>query len=390
MPDTAALQIINVNIDSIEAASMWKEECNTNIGDAKESNTRQEAHVAKKSCTNMYEGLKVANNVSGSSNNTSINTLTNYFLSSPNIEVDKRKSIELTLRIHNVFDNVLNGIGCFEGTFSLQLKPDSKPYQMPPRHIAYVLQKLFKDDLDWLQKLDIITPLGVDETVEWCNSFVLVPKANGKVRLCLDPVWLNQALMRPIHRGPMINDLLPKLNNVQYMSIKDVSLGYHNLKLDEKMYLTTFSCPFAQYWKKWLLFRAAPAGDMFQHKIDYIFSDMPNVFGIAYDNLHIGYEENGADHDAAVHNMFWQCEEVNLKLNKEKYHKGACLFNSLGRWYQEIEFSQIHKKIKALTDMPVPNSKKELQAFLGIINYLGKISPGTGNICDPLCKLTIQ
>ena len=34
------------------------------------------------------------------------------------------------------------------------------------------------------------------------------------------------------------------------------------------------------------------------------------------------------------------------------------------------------------------NNKKELQAFLGIINYLGKFSPGTANVCDPLCKLT--
>ena len=65
MPDTAALKIININIDSIEAASTWKEECNTNIGDAKESNTRQEAHMAKKNCTNMYEDLKVANNATG-------------------------------------------------------------------------------------------------------------------------------------------------------------------------------------------------------------------------------------------------------------------------------------------------------------------------------------
>ena len=28
-------------------------------------------------------------------------------------------------------------------------------------------------------------------------------------------------------------------------------------------------------------------------------------------------------------------------------------------------------KVKALTKMPAPKSKKELQAFLGIINYLG-------------------
>ena len=146
-----------------------------------------------------------------------------------------------------MFD-VFNGIGCFEGIFSLQLKPDSKPYQAPLRCVAYALQKPFKDELDWLQKLDIITPLGVDETVEWCNSFVLVSKANGKVRSCLVPVRLNQALFRPVHRGPTLNDILPRLNNVKYMSIIDPSSGYHNLKLDEKSsYLTTFACPFGQY-----------------------------------------------------------------------------------------------------------------------------------------------
>ena len=130
----------------------------------------------------------------------------------------------------------------------MQLKPDSKPYQAPPRCVAYALQKLFKEELELLQKMDIITPLGVDETVEWCNSFVLVPKANGKVRLCLDPARLNQALIRPVHRGPMLNNILPQLNNVKYMSIIDASLGYHNLKLDEKsLYLTMFTCPFVQY-----------------------------------------------------------------------------------------------------------------------------------------------
>ena len=158
--------------------------------------------------------------------------------------------------------------------------------------------------MDWLQKLDIITPLGVYKTVEWYNSFVLVPKANGKVRLCLDPVQLNQALIRPIHRGPTLNDILPKLNNVQNMSIIDASLGYHNLKLDKKsLYLTTFACQFG--WYNQLPFRAVPLGDMFQCKIDKIFSAMPNIFGIADDILVVGYDENGAYHDAAVHNMLW-------------------------------------------------------------------------------------
>ena len=155
---------------------------------------------------------------------------------------------------------MFNGIGCFEGTFPLQLKPDSKPYQVPPRHVAYALQKLFKEELEWLQEQDIIAPLGVDEMAEWCNSFVVVPKANGKVQLCLDPVQLNQALIRLIHRGPTLNDILLKLNNVQYMSIINVSLGYHNLKLDKQSsYLTTFACQFDRYRYKCL-----PFGTLYQ------------------------------------------------------------------------------------------------------------------------------
>ena len=40
------------------------------------------------------------------------------------------------------------------------------------------------------------------------------------------------------------------------------------------------------------------------------------------------------------------------------------------------EYNQTKKKIKALTDMLATTNKMELQAFLGIINYLGKFSPG--------------
>ena len=151
-------------------------------------------------------------------------------------------------KIHNAFGDVFNGIGCFKGTFSLQLKPDSKPYQAPPRCVAYALQKLFKEGLRVAAETGHNHPLVVDRTAEWCNSFVLVPNANFKVRLCLDLVRLNQELIRPIHRGPTLNDILPKLNNVQYMSIIDASSGYHNLWLATKSsYLTTFACPFGRY-----------------------------------------------------------------------------------------------------------------------------------------------
>ena len=52
----------------------------------------------------------------------------------------------------------------FDGIFSLQVKPDSKPYQLPQRHVAYVLWKLFKEEWERLQQQYIIIHLGIAET----------------------------------------------------------------------------------------------------------------------------------------------------------------------------------------------------------------------------------
>ena len=203
MSDATFLNIINLNIDSIQAE----------IAEGK-TKTRQEVQTVLEGCTNRGTDAITKQDANGQKDQGATNKQINYFFFSNNTDGDKRKSKEMMQKIHNTFGDMFNGIQCFRGTFSLQLKPDSKPYQAPPRHVAYALQKPFKEELECLQKMDIITPLGVDEMVVWCNSFVLVPKANSKVRPCLDPVWLNQALIRLIHQGLTLNDILPMLNNV--------------------------------------------------------------------------------------------------------------------------------------------------------------------------------
>ena len=70
----------------------------------------------------------------------------------------------------------------------------------------------------------------------------------------------------------------------------------------------------------YLPFGAAPLGNMFQCKIDEIFNDIPNVFGVADDILVIGYGKDGTDNNVAVYKVLRQCRDVNLKLNKEKCH----------------------------------------------------------------------
>ena len=273
-------------------------------------------------------------------------------------------------------------LGASKAHFSLQLKPDSKPFQVPPRHVAYALQKPFKEELEWLQELDIIAPLGVDEMAEWCNSFVVVPKANGKVWLCLDPVQLNQVLIRPIHRGPTLNDILSKLNNVQYMSIIDASLGIHNLKLDNHIILNHICLPI------WQIQIQLPAGNMLQHKIDEIFNDIPNVFGIVDDILVIGYDKDRIDHDKTVYKVLRWCQDVNLKLNKDKCHFRCMSIPFFSEIVSRDGVQLDPQKISPLTEMPAPQNNKEVQAFLGIINYLSKFSPDMSEVCELLRKLT--
>ena len=143
MPDTVALNILNLNIDSIQVQVAI---CRTN--------REQKTHKVTESCKNTAGIIKQKSNSQNQSTK-----LINYFYSSKTTEADKRQSNDMTQKIHNTYGNVFNGIGCFKGMFSLQLKPDSKPYQAPPRHVAYTLQKPFKEELKWLQELDIITPL---------------------------------------------------------------------------------------------------------------------------------------------------------------------------------------------------------------------------------------
>ena len=61
------------------------------------------------------------------------------------------------------------------------------------------------------------------------------------------------------------------------MSIIDASSEHYDLKLDKKsLYLTTFTFQFGRYMYKQLPFGAVPAGNMFQCKIEEIFSDVSN------------------------------------------------------------------------------------------------------------------
>ena len=65
-------------------------------------------------------------------------------------------------------------------------------------------------------------------------NFVLVPKANGKMQLCLDPARFNKVLIRPLHTGPTLTYILARQAAVKLFTHIYASSGLHDLMLDEQ------------------------------------------------------------------------------------------------------------------------------------------------------------
>ena len=127
---------------------------------------------------------------------------------------------------------------------------------------------------------------------------------------------------------------------------------------------------------------------MFQCKINEIVKNLPNVFSIADDILVVGYDIDGKDHNQVLQQVLQICRYLNLKINKDKCHLRCMSVPFFGEVISRHWMQPNPCKLKLLTNMPPPKTKKELQAFLGIINYLDKFCHSTDEVCESLRKLT--
>jgi len=312
-----------------------------------------------------------------------------YFVEDPDSDKDTKDSHKFTKYIMSKYNDCFQGIGCFRGTVHIDLRKDAVPHQAPPRRVAQALQQPLKNELDRLVKEDILIPLSADERSEWCNSFVCVQKPNGSVRLCIDPAQLNQAIIRPVHRGKTMQDILPTLAGAKYFSILDAKSGFWNLQLDEESsHLTTFSSMYGRFRFRRLPFGLSCAGDLFQRKIDEVLKGLKNLENIADDILVVGYEEDGSDHDEAVEALLKRAREYNLKFGPEKCKLRVTAVPFFGEVASRKGIKPDPKKLEGMSKMKTPKDKIQLQSFLGCLNFMSKFTPELSTLVKPLRQLT--
>ena len=66
----------------------------------------------------------------------------------------------------------------------------------------------------------------VDETTPWCAGMVVVPKRNGKVRICVDLKPLNESVLREVHPLPRVDETLARLTGAKVFSKLDANSGF--------------------------------------------------------------------------------------------------------------------------------------------------------------------
>lgn len=93
----------------------------------------------------------------------------------------------------------------------------------------------------------------------------IVRKRNGKLRICIDPQPLNEALIREHYKLPNVDDVLPMLRDANVFSKYDIKKAFWYVLLnDTSSQLTTMICLFDRF--KWarLPFGLKVSSDIFQ------------------------------------------------------------------------------------------------------------------------------
>lgn len=106
----------------------------------------------------------------------------------------KLKTLKGRWRLNS--NQYLKDNGKLDSSLTLEVDEGVKPVTMPARKVPLAIKHKLKQELDRLEQLEIIK--HVNTPTDWISSLVVAPKSNGRIRLCIDPRPLNQALKRII------------------------------------------------------------------------------------------------------------------------------------------------------------------------------------------------
>ena len=267
------------------------------------------------------------------------------------------------------YPKLFKGLGCIKGEYEIKTDETVEPFNLTaPRRIPIPLLPKVKEEIARMENLGVIE--RVEQPTKWCSPIVVVPKSNGRVRICGDFVQLNRAVQREVYQMPSTEETLAKLAGAKIVTKLDADSGFWQRKLsDSCKLLTTFITPWGRYCFSRLPFGISPAPEHFQKVMSRILDGLPGQVCQVNDILVFG--ETQEQHDHRLADVLERLQKANVTLNVEKCKFGQDKVQFLGHVVGNGGVEVDPNKVEAISEMKAPRDISQLRRFLGVVNHVG-------------------
>lgn len=299
------------------------------------------------------------------------------------ISVKRQTEIdELCQKYSDVFTS---GLGtCKDFKAKLYLRKDAIPRFHKPRPVPFSQKEAVKKELDRLVQAAIIKPIP---TSDWAAPIVVVPKPDGKVRICGDfKVTINPQLCIEQYPLPRTEELFQKLQNGKHFTKIDLSDAYLQIELDEEAKkLAVINTQHGLFQYQRLAFGIASAPAIFQRYIEQLIGGLDNCACFLDDIIVTG--SNDEEHLKTLEQLLKRFQDTGLRCNKKKCDFFKPEVEYLGNIISSEGIRPSETNLEAIKQLPEPKNLNQLTSFLGKINYYNKFIPNFSELAGPLNAL---
>ena len=196
---------------------------------------------------------------------------------------------------------------------------------------------------------------------EWLANVVLVKKANGKWRMCVDFTDLNKACPKDSFPLLRIDQLVDSTTGQKLLTFMDAFSGYNQIRMaEEDQEKTSFITSQGLYYYKVMPFGLKNARATYQRLVNRMFSkQIGRNMEVYVDNMLVKSREE-LTHLDDLKEMFTTLKQYQMKLNPAKCVFGVVSGKFLGFMVSQRGIEANSEKVQAIINMSSPKTVKEV------------------------------
>jgi hypothetical protein len=283
----------------------------------------------------------------------------------------KLKYIELFREYSDVFAWGYEDLKAYDTNITqhrIPLKEDQKPFRKKLRSINPKLLPLVEKEIKKMYDAKIIVPLCFSK---WVSNFVPTRKKSGEIRLCIDFQNLNKASLKDNYPLPKMDHILQRVVGSSRISLLDGFSGYNQVLVHpEDQDKTAFTTPWGTFMYVKMPFGLMNGGATFQRAMDITFMEESGKFIVVYLDDVTVFSRSDDEHLRHLRRVFEKCRRFGISLNPKKSLFGLEEGKLLGHIISNDGIKIDPSRIEAIKKLEHPRNLKELQSFIGRINFL--------------------